>query len=73
MQNKKEGQFPGSALGLIQGLQNILKEYKKTIDVVVLDKNSPFLPGMLQIQEKFEIIHVYNYLDKFKVLKMNAN
>ena len=61
MQNKKEDQFPGSALGLIQGLQNILKEYKKTIDVVVLDKNSPSLPGMRQIQEKFEIIHVYNY------------
>ena len=61
LQNNKEGEFPGSAVGLIQELQKILKEYKKTIDVVILEKNSPNLPGMRQIHEKFEFIHIYNY------------
>ena len=42
-------------------MQNILKEYKKTIDVIILEKNSPSLPAMRQIQEKFEFIHVFNY------------
>ena len=61
LQNKKEVEYPGSALGLIQEMQNILKEYKKTIDVIILEKNSPSLPAMRQIQEKFEFIHVFNY------------
>ena len=61
LKNNKEGQFAGSALGLIQELQNILKEYKKTIDIIFLEKNTPTLPSMRPIQEKFEFIHVYNY------------
>lgn len=61
LQNKREEQYPGSALGLIKDLQNILKENKKTIDVISLEKTSQKLPAIRQIQEKFEFIHVYNY------------
>jgi hypothetical protein len=65
LQNQKE-EHP--ALGLIQELQKILKDYKTTIDVINLEKNSPVLPGMRQIQEKFELIHVYNYFRQIEGL-----
>ena len=61
LQNKEEEKYPGSALGLIQDLQNILKDYKKTIDVIAIEKNVPSLPVMRSIQDKFEFIHIYNY------------
>ena len=66
LQNQKEEQYP--ALGLIQELQKILKDYKTTMDVINLEKNSPVLPGMRQIQEKFELIHVYNYFRQIEGL-----
>ena len=69
LQNKKEETYPGSALGLLQQLQNILKEYKKTMDVIVLEKNSISLPGMRQIQDKFEYIHIYNYFRQIQGLE----
>ena len=61
LQNKKDEQYPASALGLIQDLQNILKEYKTTMVVINIEKNIQKLPAIRQIQEKFEFIHVYNY------------
>ena len=61
LQNKKEEKYLGSILGLIQALQTILKDYKKTIDVIILEKNVPSLPVMRPIQDKFEYIHIYNY------------
>ena len=61
LQNKREEQYPGSALGLIKDLQNILKDYKKTIDVISLEKTTQKLPAIRPIHEKFEFIHVYNY------------
>ena len=68
LQKNNEGQYLSPALMLIQDLQKILKEYKKDIDIIVLEKNSPVLPGMRQIQEKFELIHVYNYFRQIQGL-----